>query len=59
MQLLVVDLALLVSRKARDGTTNGALGTVAQPVAVVANLALCFLLLALEVLLTSGLLQRL
>lgn len=59
VQLLVACLAFLVSRQARDGTANRALGSVAQSVTEVANLALCFLLLALEVLLTSRLLQRL
>lgn len=59
VQLLVALLAFLVSHSTREGTANRALGTVAQAVTVVAQLALSFLLLTLEVLFTPGLLQGL
>lgn len=56
VQLLVVLLTFLISSEAGDGATNSSLSTVSHAVAVVVQLALCLLLLALEVLLTSSLL---
>lgn len=57
--LLVVSLSSLVAGQARDGTTDGALSAVSNAGAKVMKLASGFLLLALKVLLTAGLLQGL
>ena len=57
--LLVVRLAGLVARDARDGTTDGALDAAGDAGAKVVELALGLLLLALEVLLAAGRLERL
>lgn len=57
VQLLVVLLTCPVSSKTGDGATNSSLDTLSHAVAVVVYLALGLLLLALEVLLTSRLLQ--
>lgn len=59
MHSLVVLLALLVTREASNSSTNGALGAVADARAEVANLTASLLLLTFEILLTTGLLQRL
>lgn len=56
VQLLVVCLAFLVSSETSDSAANSSLDTVSHAMAVVVQLALCLLLLALEVLLTSRLL---
>lgn len=54
--LLVVGLASLVTRDAREGAADGTLGAASEAGAKVAELALGLLLLALEVLLAAGLL---
>jgi hypothetical protein len=58
--LLVVDSLLVgIASQAGNGTTDGALDAVANARAEVVELALGLLLLALEVLLTASLLERL
>jgi hypothetical protein len=57
--LLVVRLAGVVAREARDGTTDGALDAAGDTGAKVAELTLGLLLLALEVLLAAGRLEGL
>lgn len=57
--LLVVSLTVLVTSNARDGASDGALSSVGDAGAVVAKLTLGLLLLALEVLLAAGCLERL
>lgn len=58
-ELIVVSLTALVASQARDGTANGSLSTVGETRTEVAELALGLLLLALEVLLTTGCLEGL
>jgi hypothetical protein len=57
--LLVVGLAGVVASEARNGATDGTLGTAGDTVAEIAELTLGLLLLALEVLLTTSGLERL
>lgn len=57
VHVLVVLLARLVAGQASDGTTDGALETVADARSVVVELTLGFLLLALEILLATLLLK--
>ena len=59
VQLVVVGFALLVAGNVGNGTDNGALDAVADASTKVAELTLGLLLLALEVLLTAGVLQGL
>lgn len=57
VETLVVCLTSLVTGETSDGTTNSALDTVADARSIVVELALSLLLLTLEVLFTTLLLQ--
>ena len=57
MLMLILGLLGAVSRQACDSTSDGACNPISCPRGEVANLATSLLLLSLEVLLTSGLLQ--
>jgi hypothetical protein len=59
MLLLVLVLGTSVARQARHGSADTTGKTVGSTCGVVANLAVGFLLLALQVLLATGLLQTL
>lgn len=57
MLLLVVGLSSLIARQASDGTANGARDTIGHARAKIGELATSLLLLTLEVLLASLLLE--
>ena len=57
--LVVVSLALIVTHDTSHGTTNDTLGAVSDAAGEIAKLALGLLLLSLEILLATGVLQGL